>query len=155
MVELQLSSPTNSWEKEVRGVVDLTEGGYSMWGFGQMNMPDSSLMNSASPILNNGAMLSHTGQQDANNMQAQLNVPAGYTLVPMAYLQQMQMTISQMYSQVSALTTAQNALQQTFQTFMAQRNPAPLNQGANLSDLINELKAEKQRASFKVHFHIM
>jgi len=52
----------------------------------------------------------------------QTSIPPGYTLVPVAYLQQMQMAISQMYSQISAITTAQNSLQQIFNAFIAQRN---------------------------------
>src|SRR5690606_25806335 len=56
-------------------------------------------------------------QKASSSSQGQ--VPPGYVLVPSSYLQQTQMMMSQMYAQISALTTAQNALQQSFNILAA------------------------------------
>lgn len=69
--------------------------------------------------------------------------PPGYVMVPSAYLQQIQMAVTQMYQQISAITTAQNSLQQAFNTHITQHGADRSRDALPLDQLIASIKAKK------------
>lgn len=114
----------------------------------------------------------HAGTNSDQNYVAEGadGMQAGYMYVPIGYMQQMQMMMSQMYTQITALTVAQNALQQAFQTMHNSQSQRTISSsassrqpGSDLPDLndpdqvskwIAERKQTKANSAIKVSLHI-
>lgn len=111
-----------------------------MPGFGEMNGVNTGSQPNAS-------QLSANAMQNAS--QSDSTVPPGYVVVPSAYLQQIQMSITQMYQQISAITASQNSIQQAFQTFVTQHGADRSRPIVLLDQLISSMKASKEASIFK------